>query len=135
MMTTFDAPSREFCVLRRNRSDTPLQALNTLNDPVFIEAAQALARNISAQPGDTKSRVAFAFRACLSRNPGDAELTRLVKLYEHESAAYAKKPADAEKMATSELGKPPAGANLAELAAWTVVANVLLNLDEAISKG
>jgi hypothetical protein len=135
MMTTFDAPSREFCVLRRNRSDTPLQALNTLNDPAFVEAAQALARKTAAQPGDTRSRATFAFRACLSRPPTEAEVARLTKLYESEYAGYINKPADAEKMATSELGKPAGEANVTELAAWTVVANVLLNLDEMISKG
>ena len=135
MMTTFDAPSREFCVLRRNRSDTPLQALNTLNDPAFIEAAQALARKIAAAPGDVKSRATFAFRTALARMPKPAEIARLTKLHNSELARYINDPAAAEKMAASELGKPAGGANLAELAAWTVVANVLLNLDEAITKG
>ena len=135
MMTTFDAPSREFCVLRRNRSDTPLQALNTLNDPVFIEAAQALARKIAAAPGDGKSRATFAFRTTLARMPKPAEIERLTKLFDSELARYLNDPAAAEKMATSELGKPAGSANLAELAAWTVVANVLLNLDETITKG
>ena len=135
LMTNFDAPSREFCVLRRSRSDTPLQALNTLNDRAFIEAAQALARKIAAVPGDTRARVVFAFRTCLSRLPTDTEIARLEKLYESESAHYRTRPSDSEQMATSELGKPPGDASLAELAAWTVVANVLLNLDEMISKG
>ncbi len=135
MMTTFDAPSREFCVLRRNRSDTPLQALNTLNDPVFIEAAQALARKIAATPGDVKARAAFAFRTVLARAPKPEEISRLAKLFDSELSRYLSNPTAAEKMATSELGKPAGSANLAELAAWTVVANVLLNLDEAITKG
>ena len=135
MMTTFDAPSREFCVLRRNRSDTPLQALNTLNDPVFVEAAQALARKIAAAPGDVKARAAFAFRTVLARSATDAEIARLAQLFDGELAGYSANATAAEKMATSELGKPEGGANIAELAAWTVVANVLLNLDEAIMKG
>jgi len=135
LMTTFDAPSREFCVLRRNRSNTPLQALNTLNDRAFIEAAQALARKIAATPGDTRARLAFAFRTCLARLPTEAEVARLEKLYASESAHYRTRSSDAEHMAASELGKPPGDADLAELAAWTVVANVLLNLDELISKG
>ncbi|MCE9608945.1 MAG: PSD1 and planctomycete cytochrome C domain-containing protein [Chthoniobacter sp.] len=135
LMTTFDAPSREFCVLRRNRSDTPLQALNTLNDRAFIEAAQALARRVAATPGDVRARIAFAFRTCLARLPTEAEIVRLEKLYESESAHYRTRSSDAEHMAASELGKPPGEADLAELAAWTVVANVLLNLDEMISKG
>ena len=135
MMTTFDAPSREFCVLRRNRSDTPLQALNTLNDPAFIEAAQALARKIAAAPGDGKSRATFAFRTVLARMPKPEEIARLAKLFDSELSRYLNDRAAAEKMATSELGKPAGSANLAELAAWTVVANVLLNLDETITKG
>ncbi len=135
MMTTFDAPSREFCVLRRNRSDTPLQALNTLNDPVFIEAAQALARKIAAAPGDVKSRAAFAFRTVLARSATGAEIARLTQLFDSELAHYTADVPAAEKMATSELGKLKSEAKLPELAAWTVVANVLLNLDEAITKG
>ena len=135
MMTTFDAPSREFCVLRRNRSDTPLQALNTLNDPVFIEAAQALARKVAAAPGDANARATFAFRTALARMPKPDEVARLTKLFDSELARYISDPAAAEKMAASELGKPAGDTNMAELAAWTVVANVLLNLDEAITKG
>ena len=136
MMTTFDAPTREFCVQRRSRSNTPLQALNTLNDPQFIEAAQALARRIATAPaGDTRARVAWAFRTCLSRSPNAAELDRLTRYFESEFANFSSKHEAAAKMAASELGKPVDGANMAELAAWTVVANVLLNLDELITKG
>jgi hypothetical protein len=135
MMSSFDAPTREFCVLRRSRSDTPLQALDTLNDPAFVEAAQALARRIAAQAGDVKERAAFAFRTCLSRAPKPEEIERISKLYERELANYTDKPGDAEKMAASETPKPKDCNNLPELAAWTVVANVLLNLDEAITKG
>ncbi len=135
-MTTFDAPSREFCVLKRSRSNTPLQALNTLNDPAFVEAAQALARRVAAAPEtDVKKRVMFAFRICLARAPTAAESDRLASLYEKELAFYKTDEKAAEKMATSELGKLKDGGNLAELAAWTVVANVLLNLDEMITKG
>jgi mono/diheme cytochrome c family protein len=135
MLVAFDAPSREFCVLRRNRSNTPLQGLNTLNDPAFVEAAQALARKIAATGSDAKSRATFAFRTVLARVPKPEEIDRITKLFEGELAHYISDPAAAEKMSSSELGKPADGANLAELAAWTVVANVLLNLDEAITKG
>ena len=136
MMMNFDAPSREFCVLKRNRSNTPLQALNTLNDPAFVECAQAIARQVAALPGtDVKSRATHAFRLVLARAPDAKEVTRLVKLHEQELAFYKTDVAAAEKMATSELGKPKEPCDLAELAAWTVVANVLLNLDETITKG
>jgi hypothetical protein len=136
MMVAFDAPSREYCVLKRSRSNTPLQALDTLNDPVFVEAAQALARRIAAQPSaDLKARVTFAFRTCLSRLPRKQEMERLIQLYQTELANYQGDLKAAGKMATSELGKASSEANLPELAAWTVVANVLLNLDEMITKG
>jgi hypothetical protein len=127
-MTTFDAPSREFCVLRRSRSNTPLQALTTLNDAAFVEAAQALALRIrSTECGSVKDRAELAFRWCLARKPTAAEAERLVKLFESELAHYQKNPEAAEKMA----GRP---GDVADLAAWTVVGNVLLNLDEMITK-
>jgi mono/diheme cytochrome c family protein len=135
-MTTFDAPSREFCVLRRSRSNTPLQALTTLNDPAFIEAAQALARRIANHDcKDAKARAEYAFRLCLLRAPTAVEVERLVKLFETEAAHYRSDSKAAEKMATSEIGKPSQSCDLADLAAWTVVSNVLLNLDEMITKG
>ncbi len=135
-MVSFDAPSREFCVLRRNRSNTPLQALTTLNDPAAIEAAQAIARKVAVKPdADVQSRAAFAFRLVLCRAPEPREVERLVKLFESERSHFGQDPKAADKMANSELGKPPAGLTDADLAAWTVVANVLLNLDEAITKG
>ena len=136
MMVNFDAPSREFCVLKRSRSNTPLQALNTLNDPAAIECAQAIARRVAARPdAGLKSRATYAFRLVLSRKPQTGEVERLVSLYKTELKHYAADEKDAGKMAASELGLPKLPANLAELAAWTVVANVLLNLDEAITKG
>ncbi len=69
-MTTFDAPNRDVCIVRRARTNTPLQALVTLNDPVYVEAAQALARRTMAKGGATAAeKAAFAFRACLARPP------------------------------------------------------------------
>jgi hypothetical protein len=131
-MISFDAPSREFCVLRRNRSNTPLQALTTLNDPAAIEAAQALARRVTDHvSADLKARATYAFRSVLIRNPRVEELDRLVALYQREVGHFQDDPTAAEKMA----GAKPEGQRIAELAAWTVVANVLLNLDEAITKG
>jgi hypothetical protein len=133
-MATFDAPNREVCTLRRDRTNTPLQALVTLNDPVYLEAAQALARRIAANGASPPERVAFAFRACLSRQPHAGEVTRIVKLYEQSLVDYISDEAAAKKMATEPIGPAPDGANLAELAAWTVVSNVLLNLDEMFMK-
>jgi mono/diheme cytochrome c family protein len=134
-MATFDAPNREVCTVRRVRTNTPLQALVTLNDPVYIEAAQALARRIVASGGSSSSdRVRYALRAVLSRPPQAAELSRLEKLYAQSLARFAKQPEAARKLATEPLGAPPKEMNVAELAAWTVVGNVLLNLDEALMK-
>ena len=135
MMSAFDAPSREFCVLRRSRSNTPLQSLNTLNDPVFLEAAQALARRIAGIPGEPEARTRFAFRTVLSRQPSPEELRRLTELFLSELSHYRKDPVAAEKFATSALPASDQTLNFPELAAWTVVANVLLNLDETITKG
>jgi hypothetical protein len=134
-MTTFDAPTREVCTLRRDRTNTPLQALVTLNDPVYIEAAQALARQIARQGGaSVAERLQFAFHVCLARPPQSAELERLTAFYEQALAGFAQDASAAEKMALEPLGPAPPDANVAELAAWTVVANVLLNLDELLMK-
>ncbi len=134
-MAAFDAPNREVCTLRRGRTNTPLQALVTLNDPVYIEAAQGLGRRVVAHGGSSLTeRMRYAFRLCLARPPRDDEATRLVKLYEQMLAQYRADAVEAKKLATDPLGPVPAGANEAELAAWTVVGNVLLNLDETLMK-
>ncbi|WP_435008221.1 DUF1553 domain-containing protein [Tundrisphaera lichenicola] len=131
-MATFDAPNREVCTVRRTRTNTPLQALVTLNDPVYVEAAQALARRLIASGPDPTARIREGFRLCLSRDPSDRELARIVGLYEDVKAHYARDAEAARKMATEPLGPAPEGADLADLAAWTVVGNVLLNLDETL---
>jgi hypothetical protein len=130
-MLTFDAPNREVCTVRRPRSNTPLQALVTLNDPVYIEAAQALARRMIAEGGAaTADRLTFGFRTCLTRAPSAAELERLTKLYNDLRERYAGDEPMARSLATDPIGPPPEGVAIADLAAWTAVANVLLNLDE-----
>jgi mono/diheme cytochrome c family protein len=133
-MVTFDAPSREACTLRRIRTNTPLQALVTLNDPVYVEAAQALARKVAVHGKTTEERAVFAFRTCTSRVPTDKEKERLVKLFEEAKAEYAKDAKKAEAMATDPIGPLPRDGNAAELAAWTTVGNVLLNLDEMLMR-
>jgi len=133
-MATFDAPNREVCIVRRMRTNTPLQALVTLNDPVFVEAAQALARRVEASPGTLTDKVQFAFRTCLSRSPSEAEVERLVRLFEFTRVPFEKDPKRALEMATQPLGAAPKESDMANLAAWTVVGNVLLNLDEALMK-
>ncbi len=134
-MTTFDAPNREVCTVRRGQTNTPLQALVTLNDPVYVEAAQALARRTVQHGGATpQSRVAYAFRLCLIRPPTEAECNRLVVVYEQARDRFARQPVAAQQFATQPLGPLPAGMDAVEAAAWTTVANVLLNLDEMFLK-
>lgn len=134
-MATFDAPNREVCTVRRVRTNTPLQALVTLNDPVYIEAAQALARRMLKEGGaTTATKATYGFRLVLSRTPHEAELSRLVTLYEQSLARFGANADDAKRIATEPLGPAPDETNVAELAAWTVVGNVLLNLDETVMK-
>ncbi len=136
-LATFDAPARDACTVRRGRTNTPLQALVTLNDPVYVEAAQALGRVMAATPGDMAAKLDVGVRRVLSRPPTPAELARFTKLIEATRARYAAAPDQAAKLATVPLGPVPDGLKAvpaAELAAWTVAANVLLNLDEALMR-
>ena len=135
-MATFDAPSRETCSLRRIRTNTPLQAFVTMNDPAYVEASQALARRIMKEGGVTsQERAAFALKLCLVRPPNPAQTESLVNLYQSELAHFQSAAAAAKKLATDPLGPAPDGMSEAELAAWTVVANVVLNLDGVMMKG
>jgi len=134
-MTAFDAPNRNVCTVRRVPTNTPLQALVTMNDPVYVEAAQALARRLVKEGGVTPhERVSFGINLCLSRSPKRAEVSRLVALYTELLADYQKDAPAAKLMATDPLGPLPAGMKPEELAALTVVGNVLLNLDEMFMK-
>lgn len=133
-MSTFDAPNREVCTLRRNRTNTPLQALVTMNDPVFVEASQALARRIAAKSAAPEDVIRESFRIVLARAPSGKELQRLLKLREEALAVYREDAKKAAEMATNPIGPAPEGADTAELAAWTAVAGVVLNLDETLMK-
>ncbi len=134
-MIAFDAGSREVCLVRRVRTNTPLQALVMLNDPVYIEAAQALGRSMALldakEPG---RRIEYGFLSALSRPPTKAEATRLLELYTSERARYTKDDKAAEAMATKPIGPLPDGLNAPEAAAWSTVANVILNLDEFVTR-
>ena len=127
-MTVFDAPSREACTVRRVRTNTPLQALTTLNDPVFFEAAQALGRRVSREADqDAADRAALAFRLCTGRRATAGELQTIVRNYEAQRAAFARDPALSAKV-TGAAGDD------ASAAAWVMISNALLNLDETITK-
>jgi len=134
-MATFDAPSREVCTLRRIQTSTPLQAFVTLNDPVYVECAQALARRIMMEGGPTTDdRARFALRLCLCRPPEEQRVRRLVTLYDTELEHYQKDQKAAIELATSERGALPPGLWAGDAAAWTVCANVLLNMDGVLTK-
>jgi hypothetical protein len=133
-MATFDAPNREVCIMRRSPTNTPLQSLVTLNDPVYVEAAQALARRAIQHADALDERITFAFRSCLVRPPRSAELHALRSLYHDSQAHFLGRRDAAVQLATMPLGKLPAEIEAVEAAAMTVVGNALLNLDEMILK-
>ena len=133
-MATFDAQNREVCTLRRNQTNTPLQALVTLNDPVYVEAAQALARTMLQHQGDLKDQIADGFKRCLLRDPSESELSALVTLFNDMHQELTSQPDNATKLATDPLGALPAGMDPLNAAAMTVVCNVLLNVDEMFLK-
>ena len=131
----FDAPGREVCSVRRLRTNTPLQALTTLNDPVFVEAAGGLARRVLTEAeGGTKEKATFAFRVCLARLPEADEVEALARLYDKALARFTRDPKAAAALVRH--GRLEASQDLVpQMAAWMVVANVLLNLDETLTRG
>lgn len=133
---TFDAPSREYCAVNRPRTNTPLQALTTLNDPQFVEAARVFAERIMREGGaDVEARVTYAFRMCLARPPSPREKAILAGLYHRQLARFRTFAGESEKLVSNGRAPRPMSLDTAELAAWTIVGNVLLNLDETVNKG
>jgi hypothetical protein len=129
-MMTFDGTSRETCTVRRVRTNTPLQALTMLNDEAAMENARGLAMRTLKEGGATlQARLTYGFRTCLTRKPEAAELERLMTLYKQQLAHFSSQPP-----AASKIIKDSKAANKAEFAALTMVANVLLNLDETVTK-
>jgi hypothetical protein len=131
----FDAPSRSSTCVRRWRSNTPLQALTLLNDPVFVELAAALAVRIMRAPNaeTLHDRLDYGFRLAVARHPNTRERELLDALYRDELRRNERDPVAARKLAASL--RPPAGIDLRQWAAWFYVATTLLNLDETITKG
>ena len=128
MFTTFDAPSGEACVVRREVSNTPLQALTLLNDVVFTEASQALGRQFATISGNDEVRLVELFRRCLTRPPADEEVVMLSRFIKSQRERLAAKELDAATLAG------PGEGDASERAAWSLVARALLNLDEAVTK-
>ncbi len=138
VLQNFDTPNGDFSCVRRTRSNTPLQALTTLNEVVSMECAQALARLALTEGGpDDNARIECAFRRCLSRRPDAEELAHLRALLAEQLARIAEGWINPWQIAGGKDGAPaalPAGVTPAQLAGYTVVARVILNLDETITK-
>jgi len=128
----FDAPDRGACVVNRSRTNTPLQALTLLNDPAYVEMAQALAERIETDNPDMtdRQRVEYGFRLCTSRQPTSDEVQTLLELFESQHKMLADAPQAAQALVPTETNKT----DRPRLAAWFFVANTLLNLDETVTK-
>lgn len=131
-MATFDAPSRDMCVLSRQRTNTPLQALALMNDPTFVEAARVLAEKTTKEYENLEEQLIFAFRTILARQPNSFELNTLKKGYENRLAYFSNEPEQAKILLT--VGESPADPNLdaSQLAALSTTVMNLFNLDETI---
>jgi hypothetical protein len=134
-LAAFDAPSREECTNERPRSSTPLQALVLLNDPTYVEAAHAFAEKILHEAkGDAKAKLDYAYRRALSRPANSNEATLLLGVLEKHRAEYSADKAAAQKVVTVGLWPAPKDIDPAELAAWTSVTRIILNLHETITR-
>jgi len=133
-MATFDAPEREFCLVRRSRTNTPLQAFVMLHDPQFIEAARHLAARMMTANKSTGERIGFGFRVVTARKPTAREIQILSHLYTKRMTHYQANPKAAESLLTIGESTTPQHLPPTELAAWTTVARTMLNLSEAITK-
>jgi hypothetical protein len=134
-MSIIDAPSRESCVVRRERTNTPLQALLLFNDPQYVEAARALAERTMLEGGDSaSSRAEYMFRLCVCRRPTDEELDDLVQGFGEELGNYQSNLEAAKKLAAVGELSPNEELDASEVAAWTMMANLLLNWDEVLAK-
>jgi hypothetical protein len=137
VFTNFDVPNGDSSCVKRTRSNTPLQALTTLNEVLFMECARALAMR-TVRDGGVKDdeRITYAFRRCLTRPPTTDEVDTLRRLLASTRQRITAKEVDAIELATGvkDASKVPAGVNLEDVAAYTVLSRVLLNLDETITK-
>ncbi len=134
-MVNFDGPSREQACTARERSNTPMQALQLMNDVQHVEAARAFAQRIMTEGGASpEERITFAYRTVLSRKPAADEIAIVKSAYEQHLASYKQTPEAATKLIKQGESKPKAGLAEPELAAWTMVANLVLNLDETITR-
>ena len=134
-LQTFDAPEREFCMVRRSVTNTPLQALVLMNDPTYVEASRKLAERILTEGGNSvPARINFAYHLCVSRSATIGEQKILTGLLNDQLAVYRSNPKGAEQLLAIGESKRDDKLNAPELAAWTMLASTVLNLDETITK-
>jgi hypothetical protein len=134
-LMAFDAPTSETSCPRRSRSNTPLQALTTLNEKSFVEAAQAMALRVIKEGGpDDRARAAYAFQLCTGRKPAPDEADRLLKFWKEQYDYFEDRTATAASVALTDPTKIPPDVNLHKVAAWAMVSRAILNLDETITK-
>jgi hypothetical protein len=135
-MQLFDAPTREKCTIRRPRTNTPLQALVTLNDVQFVEAARSFAQRMMREGGDSPDqRVAFAYLQATAREPSPLERDALLNVFNAAHEYYKNDPAAAKQLLGFGESKRNESLDVAEHAAWTIVASSILNLDETLTRG
>jgi hypothetical protein len=146
MLVTFDAPESNVACTRRERSDTPLQALTLLNNGTSIECAQALGRRLAAHTGGVPDQIRYGFELALGRPPENAELARLEQFWKVQSEAFQQDPENAEKLARENdetrmtnddagaLSRGGHGSDAVRLATLIAMSRVLLNLDETITR-
>jgi hypothetical protein len=133
-LVTFDAPDREICTVRRSRTNTPLQALVLMNDPTYVEASRKFAERVMQKEKDAAPRLAFAWRLATARAPTEREIAILHRVLEKQLAAFRDNPKAATELL--RVGDSPRDDTLpaSELAAYTIVMSVILNLDEVVTK-
>jgi hypothetical protein len=135
MLANFDAPSREECTANRIVSDTPQQALTLLNDPTFTEASRVFAARLLAMDGQSDSeRLTAAFERALARSPKNNEIASLLEFLKVQKEHYGQAPGEAAKVIRIGNAGVPGIAHQVELAAWTQVCRVILNLHETITR-
>jgi hypothetical protein len=133
-MLLFDSAGREVCTVKRSRSNTPMQALSLLNEVTFVEASRKLAEQSLRQPGDDSAKLAWTFRKVVRRDATPAELSVLRKGLAKRLATYAADATLAPKLLAQGLSPAAADLDRNQLAAWTATANILLNLDETVTR-
>jgi hypothetical protein len=134
-MLLFDAPNREVCIVKRSRTNTPLQALALLNETTFVESAHGLATQMLAEGGATPAeRITHGFRLAIGRTPSPAELATLVAGFSDDLARFTAEPTAADKYVSVGMVKKPEAVSAPDFAAYSLAANVILNLDEFVMR-